>query len=247
MKNLIDINSNKLKQTLVKCLTLVLLGSGLSGCKNPSEYITYADRNEIITIGDSIFDKSGELQVFLEQHASQTFRRYTQGGSYLANNAGSTPIVQQYADAKADDATIETVVMNGGGNDIMVPAAVFDNYKCRTPWHRPNLSVQCKSYIDDLYIDTVDLLNTMAADGVSNVLYLGYYHPKGLFSNLAQAVDYGNLRIQDACANSVVNCTFVESRSIITPNDIISDGLHPTTIGSQKLADLIWPSLQALL
>jgi len=247
MKNLIDINSNTLRQTLVKCLTLVLIGSGLTACKNPSDYISSADRNEIITVGDSIFDKSGELQVFLEQHAGQTFRRYTQGGSYLASSAGSTPIVQQYADAKADDANIETVVMNGGGNDIMVPAALVDTYKCRTPWYRPNLSDQCKSYIDELYIDTVNLLNTMAADGVSDVVYLGYYHPKGLFSNLAKAVDYGNLRIQDACTNSVVNCTFIESRSTITPNEIIADGLHPTTTGSQKLADLIWPSLQALL
>jgi len=229
-----------------KVFTAGLIALSLIAC-SPSTYVTSADRNEVITVGDSIFDKTGELQVFLEQEAGETFRRYTQGGSYLVSGGSSTPIVLQYADAKADNAGIETVVMNGGGNDIMVPALLLDPNKCKTKWWRPSLTSKCKAFIDDLYVDTVNLLNTMDADGVNNIIYLGYYHPKGSMTGLIQAVDYGDLRLEQACSASTANCVFVDSRSSIISSDIISDGLHPNTSGSQKLANLIWPELQPLL
>ena len=93
----------------------------------------------------------------------------------------------------------------------------------------------------------MDLLNTMAADDVQHVIYLGYYYPKGLQANLARAVDYGDARLADACRNTWVNCTFVDPRPHISRSDIIIDGIHPATSGSRKLADLIWRHLQPLL
>ncbi|RMF13889.1 MAG: SGNH/GDSL hydrolase family protein [Gammaproteobacteria bacterium] len=228
---------------------VLLLGAlaVLGGCTSGNSYVTQADRNEIITVGDSIFDLSGELQQFLEQKAGQTFRDYTLSGAELAGGLFATPINQQYVDAREDDPNIETVVMDGGGNDILIPAIVFDPYGCRTHWWRWNISSACKNLINDVYVDGVDLLNEMAQDGVQNVIYLGYYHTKGLQANLAKAVDYGDSRLADACANTWAQCTFVDPRPVINKGDIIIDGIHPATSGSAKLADLIWPYLQPLL
>ena len=35
------------------------------------------------------------------------------------------------------------------------------------------LSSSCKNFIDDLYVEAVNLMNDMHADGVDNVIYLG--------------------------------------------------------------------------
>ena len=49
-------NAIKLAVTAVVALTVV-------GCSGGNPYVTNADRNEIITVGDSIFDLSGEKYI----------------------------------------------------------------------------------------------------------------------------------------------------------------------------------------
>jgi lysophospholipase L1-like esterase len=88
----------------------------------------------------------------------------------------------------------------------------------------------------------------MRARGVTKVLYLGYYYTKdslisGNLSALKQAIDYGDGKFATACANSLLSCTFIDPRSSVKPADIIADGIHPATSGSQKIANLIWPHL----
>jgi len=99
-------------------------------------------------------------------------------------------------------------------------------------------------------VDGVDLLNDLHADGVTQVVYLGYYYTKnGLIraDDLEEAVVYGDAKLALACNNSVVSCTFLDPRSTIRDSDITADGVHPTAGGSRKLADLIWPVLRTKL
>ncbi len=231
---------------LIKRISLLLLISTLAACGG-SPYVENADRNEIITLGDSIFDLSGDLQRFLEQEAGQTFRNYTQSGAELSGGIIATSVVNQYRDAKRTDNNIETVVMDGGGNDILIPAMILDPYGCRTHWWRWSISRSCKNLINDTYVDLVNLLNQMDNEGVQNVIYLGYYElPRGN-ANLTQAVNYGDDRLGAACANTTANCQFVDPRGQVPANHVLSDNIHPTTEGSRTLADLIWPHLEPLL
>jgi len=232
----------------VKRLLLAGLAGTMIGCSgNP--YVTQAERNDVVTLGDSIFDLSGELQQFLEapEKANTTFRDYTLSGAKLSGGFFTRSIIRQYQDAKNDDPNINVVVMDGGGNDILQPATFFDPFQCRTNFFRTELSPRCKSLVDDIYVDAVNLLNDMQQDGVKDVVYLGYYYTTGDLSNLHKAIDYGDSRLADACNNTLVSCQYVDPRSTITANDVLDDNLHPTTSGSQKLADLIWPSLKAVL
>ncbi len=243
-------------KTAMKASLALLLAAAMTGCggvgslaSNPR--VTDADNNQVVTVGDSIFALSGELQDFLEEYAGQTFRRYTISGAELTGGIIATSIADQYEIARSDNSDIETIVMDAGGNDILIPAIMLDPYDCKTQWYEfGKLSSTCKNYINDLYVDAVNLLNDMHADGVENVIYLGYYYTKnGLFllDSMEEAVDYGDGKLAQACSYSAANCQFVDPRSSINDSDIIFDGIHPNTGGSRKLANLIWPKLQPLL
>ena len=240
-----------------KLFATLLLSASMTGCGGvggllSNDRVSDADNDQVVTIGDSIFALSGELQDFLEDYAGETFRRYTISGAELKGGIIATDIYGQYNIAKNDNANIDTIVMDGGGNDILIPAiALFDPYNCKTQWYQfGRLSSSCKNFIDDIYVDAVNLLNRMDADGVDNVIYLGYYYTKnGLFllDSMEEAVDYGDMRLSQACRYSTANCKFIDPRSSIKDSNIIFDGIHPNAEGSRKLANLIWPALQPLL
>ena len=235
---------------LIKTIKSVLLSMSilaLVACGGAPDYVETADRNDVVTVGDSIFDLSGDIQRFLEAKAGQTFRDYTISGAEIKGGSLARAIDLQYADANAFNGNIDTIVMDGGGNDILIPASIGDVYGCRTKWYRKNIRSSCKNLIDNVYVDTVNLLNTMDSDGVKNVIYLGYYElPRGN-ANLGDALNYGGNRLSEACVNSNANCNFIDPRGTIPASYVLSDDIHPTAEGSQVLADLIWPSLQGLL
>ncbi len=234
-------------QKMVRLFAAGIIAVSVVGCTgNP--YVESADRNEIITIGDSIFDLNGQIQANLEAWAGQTFRNYTQSGAELSGGAFARSIVNQYADAKRTDANIETIVMDGGGNDILIPAMIFDPYGCRTHWWRWNISRSCVNLIEDVYVTAVNLLNQMNAEGVDNVIWLGYYELPRSNSNLYQAIQYGDAYLGYACeVSGTANCSFVDPRGQIPASDVEGDDIHPTPNGSLKLAQMIWPVLQPLL
>jgi len=248
---------NQVRHSVQKLFTIVLVAFGLSACDGVGSLasnakVADADNDQVVFVGDSIFALSGELQDFLEGYAGETFRRYTISGAEITGGIFATDIATQFENARGDNPNIDTVVMDGAGNDILIPIiTLFDWYNCKTEWYQWwGLSSSCKNLIDNLYVDVVNVLNNMHANGVDDVIYLGYYYTKNALlwlDDVEEAVDYGNLRLSQACARSAANCQFVDPRSTINDGDIIIDGIHPATSGSEKLADLIWPRLQPLL
>jgi len=238
---------NKQAKTFIKYIGAALLSINLIACTGTS-YVETADRMDVITLGDSIFDLNGEIQANLENWAGETFRNYTQSGAELSGGSLAAAVDAQYATAKATDSAIDTIVMDGGGNDLLIPATLFDPYGCRTHWWRWNISQSCMNLIVEQYVTLTNLLNEMDADGVNNIVYLGYYElPRGN-ANLGQTLKYGNDYLSYACDTATVaNCTFVDPRGTIPANNVESDDIHPTVEGSLKLASQIWPVLEPLL
>lgn len=226
-------------------LVALLVVTGCSLISVP--IITNATRNDVVNLGDSIFALSGKIQDNLHSWAGQTFRRYALSGSMVSH------IADQYDDAKADDPNINTIFMDAAGNDILIPATLFDPYNCKVDWWESGLSSSCKALIDDCYVDVVDLLNQMGRDGVDNIIFLGYYHLKnGLIgtTKLNPAVDYGDAKLALAVQNATAAPNyrvFIDPRPTIVSSDIIYDGVHPSDSGSYKLATLIWAKLQPKL
>jgi hypothetical protein len=231
-------------------LAAVVSGCGL-GVLLSQPYIRNAGNNDVVFLGDSIFALSGEIQKVLHGYAGTTFRNYTTSGAELTGGLIQPSVAQQYAMQAADNPNSTIVVMDGGGNDILIPAVALDPYNCLTQWWEfGRLSSRCKSFIDDIYVDGVDMLNDMQADGISDVIFLGYYYTKNgilLVDDLEEAIVYGDGKLAQACNNAVVDCTFIDPRGAIRDSDITVDGVHPTAGGSRKLANLIWPVLQPKL
>ena len=244
------------KRNAVTALAVLLTVSGGIGCGFVASvpWIRNAQVNKVVNIGDSIFALSGEIQNRLHALGGKTFRRYATSGAELKGGDLIAPsVVNQFATARADNSAIQTVLMDGGGNDILIPVlTLFDLYNCKRDWWEGSLSSSCKNLINDIYVDGVNLLNEMRNRGVTKVLYLGYYYTKdslisGNLSALRDAINYGDDKFRTACQNSLVSCTFIDPRSSIVNSDIIADGIHPATSGSHKIANLIWPHLQPRL
>ncbi len=246
----------RLRATHLRSVAILAVAVLFTGCSDlgyllSNDKVTDADNNKVVFVGDSIFALSGEIQDQLESKAGETFRRYTVSGAELTGQLIAPSIPDQFREAVSDNPDIDTIVGDAGGNDILIPAIVLNSNSCKTPWYRfGRLSQKCKDFIDNIYVVGVDFLNEMAEAGVRQGILVGYYYTKnGLFrlKDMKEAVDYGNATLARACENSVLNCTFVDPRPVISKNDIIFDGIHPTDSGSQKIADLIWPKLQPLL
>jgi hypothetical protein len=246
-----SMGSSFVRSAVGALLLAMLTGCGL-GVLLSKPWIRNANNNKVVFFGDSIFALSGEIQARLHSlNGGRTFRNYTTSGAELMGGLIQPSVEQQIDIANADNPNSTVVVMDGGGNDILIPAVALDPYDCLTQWYEfGRLSSRCKSFIDDIYVDGVDMLNGLHADGVTDVIYLGYYYTKNgllLVDDLEEAVDYGDTRLAQACQNSIVNCTFIDPRSTIRDSDITGDGVHPTAGGSRKLADLIWPVLRTKL
>jgi lysophospholipase L1-like esterase len=241
---------------LIGCVMLVALcvACGI-GDSYSVPWVRSAVTNNVIFIGDSIFALSGEIQNNLQVLAGTTFRNYCISGANLAsdNIATNIDVKEQYAIARSDNSNIKTIIMDGGGNDILIPATSFDPYNCKVDWWESGLSSTCKAFINDVYVEGVDLLNQLGRDGVQNVIFQGYYHLKnGLVgtTTLNPAVDYGDTMLAKAVKNATAGPryrVYIDPRTTIVDSDIVSDGIHPNSSGSSKLANLIWPKLKTKL
>lgn len=233
--------------------------SGLAACGLGSlmsvDNITNATRNEVVNLGDSIFALSGEESDYLHSLSGETFRRYAVSGAYMSGDLlGMAPdILTQFDMALDDDPEIDTVIMDGGGNDILIPATALDPYNCKKNWYERQLSDSCQDLIDDIYVEAVDTINEIGRNGVDNIVFQGYYNLKfGLIGSttLNDAVAYGNLKLSQAVENATAtdnNRIFIDPTPAMTTDDITFDGVHPDESGSEKLAILVWEELEPLL
>jgi len=241
--------SSNVTGLLMGCVMVVMLSACGEMLSVPP--LQNADNNAVVNIGDSIFALSGDIYTDVHAKAGQTFRHYAVTGTQMIGEILGPSIPKQYELAK-----IDTIYMNGGGNDVLLPALMGDPNKCKTCnyFWCPELSQTCKDSIDDVYVERVDLLNKMAEDGVSKVVYLGYYLPTtGLFGDLttlAAANVYGNATIKKGCENARVDCVFLNPTNAFKGHEsdyITCDGIHPTDTGSKVLADMIWDELGKLV
>jgi hypothetical protein len=76
--------------------------------------------SKVIMIGDSYFAVGDYIANELENLSGEIYRHYYMGGATMGDNIlGITPIPNQYVNARAENAVISTVIMDGGGNDVL--------------------------------------------------------------------------------------------------------------------------------
>jgi len=122
-------NKPVFKSKISQFLLVAVLSISLGACSLVSvANITSAGNNKIVNLGDSIFALSGKISDYLHSYAGKTFRRYCTSGAYFNGTSilTSFSVYNQYAKAKSDYSTIDTIFMDGGGNASNIRPAKID-------------------------------------------------------------------------------------------------------------------------
>lgn len=179
------------------------------------------DGSDVITIGDSWMSLGATgIQQSLVKASGQPYRTYGRGGTRLLNEV----IPGQYATAKRADPDIKTVVMTGGGNDIIQVPGLRDD--CTA------MGAQCAMVVGQILDRLTELWAEMAADGVQDVIYVQYSNPEGNNVDYAQASGDG---LAKRCAEvpAPLRCHRVETLDIVMGD--IPDGIHPSSVAYDRL------------
>jgi hypothetical protein len=215
--------------------------------------------SQLVFLGDSYLNWGEALgwdtivpriETHLQMEGSAAYsaspRRYDVAGANMSQ------IATQYSTAHSADADIDTIIMDGGGNDILL-----GDRSCLTnPPTDPTTT--CAQTIATTLGVGQTLLEQMQTDGVKHVLFFFYPHVdtvdangnaigiSGKYAN--DSLDYAYPKIAAICG-AIANCTFVDTRPAWGENyamyiDPQGFGVHPNDLGSQLLVDdAIWPAM----
>lgn len=218
----------------------MLMGLLLTAGCNPPE----VTKPCVVMLGDSIFHLSTEGQDLFEL-AGDTYRTYYIGGAQLVGGPIKT-IEQQYYDARNANPNIRTIVMDGGGNDILIGA----NQICSADYGT-ELSAECHAEMDLVLAAAEQLFETAVADGVENVIFQGYYYvaAQRLWQVTDEFQDKGIALVNQLNARYPdVKIVYVDPRPHFeqgSTDHLRFDGIHPSPEGAAKLAELVWEAMVA--
>jgi lysophospholipase L1-like esterase len=173
-------------------------------------------------------------------------------GSSLASGGIAPLIPTTWEPAKAAaqrmGSTVKFVIMDGGGNDVLLGNSVcLDNGKMR------DQDPACQKTVMDATMAGKMLQTKIRMDGVGQTLYFFYPHvPAGGWDVL----DYSLPMAKETCESmndASYECYFVDTREAFQgPGNtgmamaqyIGLDGIHPTAAGDEVLANLIWKTMK---
>jgi hypothetical protein len=181
---------------------------------------------DVITIGDSwmLLLLTG-IQESLVKVAMQPYRKYGFPGTQVVN--GDIPA--QFDKAKAEDPNIKTVVMTGGGNDILLTGSGAD---CETGG--PN----CTAQLDKIATTLDALWKKMADAGVQDLVHV-QYAAIAVKNNPVKNLAAHLVRLQQLCSSHPpMRCFQMNTDAIVT--ELRSDGIHPTDANYDKLGKAVF-------
>ena len=189
----------------------------------PVEGFGKGDGSDVVMIGDSwmslIF--SG-IQQSVTRISKQPYRVYGVPGTRLLDGA----IPGQYARAKRDNPNIKTVIMTGGGNDILITGLSAD---CAAGGEK------CAAQLDKIGVGLKDLWTQMAKDGVRDVIHIQYSSDAGSGVKDSAARNAG---LAELCASMTpIRCHLLPTDDLVKGE--LLDGIHPTPAANDRIANAI--------
>jgi lysophospholipase L1-like esterase len=179
------------------------------------EDLGMGDGQDVVTIGDSwmsYFLNGGGIEGALDR-AGTDYRHYAVAGTTLG-----TSIPPQWDQAKAGG-EVKTVIMTGGGNDIMFSGGC-------------NTKAACEMAVQEI-ANMLDVLWTqMSDDGVQDVVYIQYSKNAGTApaeNRPATAPTPG------ICIRGPLRCHSMSTTELVAATDTV-DGIHPTSAAADRIA-----------
>jgi len=198
--------------------------AGTGGTGGMHEDLGQGDPNDVITIGDSYMNLlTSGIQQSLERISGRNYRNYAFPGTLVLNEQ----IPNQYVQANSADGDIWTVVMTGGGNDVL-------NNSC---------TGTCQSVVDQVSARLAELMEQMGKDGVKDVIIVSYGYPTA--ENRRPALDYSRSLLPQSCKTTTTpRCHYIDPVNELQ-GKIAADGIHPTAEGYDILGRMVWELMKA--
>ncbi len=235
-----------MKKLVITCF-LVSMAFMLSNCGMMDMTNPTANELDVVIVGDSIYDLDGFIHTNLKSLSGKSYKDYSKSGDTIEY------VTKQYDKAIAARPGIKTILMDGGGNNILMN--LYWSQACQSS--TMTVSSSCKSYINGVLDDVEDLWAEMDSDGIDTIIHTGYYYLKAgtattlLYgkTKLNGAVKYADEQYALAAPLSPANVYFIDPRADFVGKEssyIKSDGIHPTNAGGASMASRIWAKLVAV-
>lgn len=211
-------------------------GTGTTPTRHPD--LGKGDGKDVITIGDSWMSNTlgtgDAISGALRRFTKQPYRNYAvQGVMLLAADLFGPAIPTQLDSAVRVNKDIKTVVMTGGGNDIIQSPGLQADCKSG--------GAQCKAKLQAIGAGLMKLWQKMADDHVQDVVYIGYSSDAGgSGSGTANANQNG---MADLCAKAPLPCHLIDSTPLVK-GELMPDGIHPTQAANDRMAKAIYQLME---
>jgi len=184
------------------------------------------DGTDVINIGDSwmLLSTTG-IELSLVRLSMQPYREYAVPGTELLN--GQIP--SQYTQAKAANPNIKTVIMTGGGNDVVLTGMSAD---CAAG------GATCAMTLTNIAVALSKLWKQMSADGVMDVIHIEYAAVAGAGLKDPAA----NERALQSVCNMVplpMHCHLLNTDAYVAKTDLMADGIHPSGAACDRIATAV--------
>lgn len=200
-------------------------GAGGSEPMADPEDLGKGDGSDVITIGDSWMSyavNGGGIEGGLNR-AGTNYRNYGFAGTQLLN--GQIP--GQYDQAKRQNPDIKTIIMTGGGNDVMFSGGCSTKEACTA------FSQMIADSLDELWMKA-------EADGVSSAVYIQYSRNAG---TAPEETRPDMPAVPKICSGGTFRCVFISTTDLIERSDTV-DGIHPTSAGCDRIAKRVLEEME---
>lgn len=199
--------------------------------------------SDVVMIGDSwmsntldllLLGTGGGISPALQNVSRQPYRNYAvQGVMLLQYNPGFGPAIPtQWDDAVRANPNIKTVVMTGGGNDIIQGSAALQE-SCRQG------TQLCNETLTKIGGTLLNLWLKMKDAGVQDIIYVLY--AKAANTGRLKDPEKNNEALNMLCATvpSPTRCFTVNTDALVGNNGLAADGIHPTSAANRRVAQAI--------
>lgn len=207
--------------------------AGIFGAElEPEEHVDrgVGDGSDVVTIGDSWMSLGfgSGIQESLLATSGQPYRVYGVPATRLLDDV----IPNQYRQALAENPDIKTLLMTGGGNDILQnPLALFD---C------PLLGDICKGVVDDIVQRYLELADEAASDGVEDVVIVVYSRGTAMGPEVINYVHESiEMTVRPKCEATGLRCYIVDADEVSGETMQLRDGIHPTDANYDLIGEYV--------
>jgi hypothetical protein len=237
-------------------------GTGTDGGATAVRPPCLQDPNQIVMIGDSYVNWiTHTFPTDMNAASGLSIADYAIGGTSMGSG-GIGLIPPQFDTALQTHPNILAVIMDGGGNDILVPDTVqFPNGgQCKNDGAQSPSIPDCQAIVQKALDAGAKLFAHMADSGVKDAIYFFYPHvPTNtwLATDPNGMLDYALPKIQAACDGAYeaslqvnpakpIRCHFVNMVPVFQghPEYFANADLHPNSTGSKAMAAAIWARMK---